>query len=149
MSALLNSPQKSMVRDRFQVIQEDWSRSALYFVDALSGISLDDFDEDVLDTLDALGSLVLVHSEVMKLTLIKWTPGQSSKIHGHPEGGCIFKVLHGVLTEARYDTLDEMRSQSILFKNAVNYIDDQMGFHKVSNHTDRVAYSIHLYTYVK
>lgn len=137
------------VYDRMRTSQNSGSHSALDFVHTLSLLSLGDFSEDALNTLDTSGSLVLIHSEVMKLTLIKWTPGKSSKIHGHPEGGCIFKVLHGVLTEARYDTSDRLRSQSVLFKHSMNYIDDQIGFHKVSNNTDEVAYSIHLYTYGK
>lgn len=144
MNAILHNP---LIPHSLKISSKSFSISALGFLNALSSITLQDFDDDALDTLDARGSLVLVHSEVMKLTLIKWPPGKSSKIHGHPEGGCIFKVLDGVLTEARYDTSDQLRSQSVLFKSAVNYIDDQMGFHKVSNNTDGVAYSIHLYTY--
>ena len=45
---------------------------------------------------------VLVQNEWMKVVLIHWKPGKSSSVHGHPQGGCVFKVLHGRVEEKRY-----------------------------------------------
>ncbi len=47
-------------------------------------------------------SHVLVQNELLKIVLIHWPPGKISSIHGHPRGGCMFKVLQGSLEEMRY-----------------------------------------------
>ena len=121
--------------------------SALNFVQILAGISLEHFSVEVMHELDLCGSVVLLHNELMKLTLIKWLPGKESSIHGHPDGGCIFKVLSGMLTEERFDEQYNLRSESLLFNQAINYIDDKIGFHRVRNGGGEIAYSVHFYTF--
>jgi predicted metal-dependent enzyme (double-stranded beta helix superfamily) len=91
---------------------------------------------------------VLVDNRWMKVVLIHWKPGKVSDIHGHPAGGCVFKVLHGKLEELRYST-DE--KQSILASNgyvagSIAYIDDRLGYHAVGNPFGRSAVSLHVYT---
>jgi len=42
----------------------------------------------------------LIASPQYDLLLCCWTPGQLSPFHGHPEQGCLVKILKGTLTEA-------------------------------------------------
>lgn len=91
---------------------------------------------------------VLVDNQWMKVVLILWKPGKVSDVHGHPSGGCVFKVLNGKLEELRYST-DEKRR--ILASNgykpgSIAYIDDKLGYHAVGNPFGRPAVSLHVYT---
>ena len=92
-------------------------------------------------------SRILVQNEILKATLIGWKPGKTSSIHGHPKGGCVFKVLHGNLKEVRYNLEEETLSKSIISKGGIGYIDDSIGLHAVSNAFDVPAISLHIYAY--
>lgn len=91
---------------------------------------------------------VLVDNTLMKVVLIHWKPGKVSSVHGHPAGGCVFKVLHGKLEELRYSTDQKQR---ILASNgykagSIAYIDDRLGYHAVGNPFGTSAVSLHVYT---
>ena len=91
---------------------------------------------------------VLIQNEWLKVVLIHWKPGKHSSIHGHPSGGCVFKVLQGTLEEKRYTTEGnpKLLSTSICEKNSMAYIDDGMAYHSVGNTSNTSAVSIHIYT---
>lgn len=87
------------------------------------------------------------------LLVLVWTPGKSSPIHDHGNAHCLMKILHGNLTETRYDFPDgdkekpmEIKSQRVHKKNAVAYMADELGLHRMSNHGSDFAVSLHLYT---
>ena len=91
---------------------------------------------------------VLVHNKWMKMVLIRWAPGEVSNIHGHPSGGCVFKVLHGCVEEKRF-TPDEKKAQlsvSSYKTGSIAYIDDSMAYHTVGNPSMQPAISLHVYT---
>lgn len=92
-------------------------------------------------------SYVLVDNNELKVSLILWKPGKISSIHGHPKGGCLFKVLHGSLIETRYstDAIPQVQSIAKLDQNDLGYIDDGLGFHAVGNPFEEMAISIHAY----
>jgi cysteine dioxygenase len=85
---------------------------------------------------------------MLKVVLIKWSGHESSNLHGHKKGGCIFKVLHGKVKEERYPNLTHKKllSKCTYHPGNVAYIDDRMGLHIVKNPSAKVAMSIHLYT---
>ena len=91
---------------------------------------------------------VLVNNSMMKVVLIHWKPGEYSGIHGHPRGGCVFKVLQGCLEEKRYspDESRELLSVSTFHSGSMAYIDDHMAYHAVGNTSDAPAISLHVYT---
>ena len=91
---------------------------------------------------------VLIQNEWLKAVLIHWKPGKQSKIHGHPEGGCVFKVLHGKLVEDRYDSMENPKliGSSTLEQGGMAYIDDMMAYHAVGNPFESSAVSLHVYT---
>lgn len=60
------------------------------------------------------------------------------------------KILHGDLTETRYDFPDGdnegpmlVKSETVHKKNAVAYMADELGLHCVSNHGSDFAVSLH------
>ena len=91
---------------------------------------------------------VLVQNNLLKVVLIHWQPGKQSSIHGHAQGGCVFKVLHGKLQEKRYspDAAQELLAVSTFKKGSMAYIDDNMAYHAVGNPFDVPAISLHVYT---
>ncbi|KAI0872209.1 RmlC-like cupin domain-containing protein [Hypoxylon argillaceum] len=87
------------------------------------------------------------------LLVLVWTPGKSSPIHDHGNAHCLMKILHGNLTETRYDFPDgdkektmEIKSERVHKENAVAYMADELGLHRMSNHGSDYAVSLHLYT---
>ena len=91
---------------------------------------------------------VLVNNPLLKVVLLHWKPGASSNIHGHPAGGCVFKVLKGRLREKRYtpDAAQRLISVSTLQSEGIAYIDDDMAYHAVGNPYGASAISLHIYT---
>jgi predicted metal-dependent enzyme (double-stranded beta helix superfamily) len=91
---------------------------------------------------------VLIQNDLLKVVLIHWQPGKCSDIHGHPAGGCVFKVLHGSIEEKRYTSTanPELIAVSKYHKGSMAYIDDQMAYHVVGNPFDASAISLHVYT---
>jgi len=91
---------------------------------------------------------ILIQNAWLKAVLIHWKPGKQSNVHGHPQGGCVFKVLHGKLQEKRYDSMAETQpvSTSVLQQGGMAYIDDTMAYHAVGNPFESSAVSIHVYT---
>ena len=93
------------------------------------------------------GRAVLVDNDYLKVVLIRWAPGASSNLHGHPKGGGVFKVLEGALAEARYHTLESATpfSEHTYRRQASSYIDDAMGLHTVGNPFSEPAVTLHAY----
>ncbi|KAJ1333637.1 cysteine dioxygenase [Microdochium nivale] len=87
------------------------------------------------------------------LLILVWTPGKGSPIHDHGNAHCIMKILHGNLTETRYDFPDgdtekpmAVKSEAVHSTNQVAYMADELGLHRVSNQGTDFAVSLHLYT---
>lgn len=103
------------------------------------------------------------------LMLLCWGEGHSSAVHDHADAHCFMKMMDGQLNEIRFawpkststTDLSEVQSEStneetvqelektgstLLETNAVVYINDSLGLHRVENpsHTDP-AVSLHLY----
>ena len=91
---------------------------------------------------------VLVNNPLLKVVLLYWKPGTFSNVHGHPAGGCVFKVLKGRLREKRYtpDAAQRLISFSTLQSGGIAYIDDDMAHHAVGNPYSASAISLHVYT---
>lgn len=73
-----------------------------------------------------------------------------SPIHDHGNAHCVMKILHGSLTESRYEFPDsdkerpmELVSERTLKENEVAYMADELGLHKVENRGDDYAISLH------
>lgn len=85
------------------------------------------------------------------LLILVWEPGKGSFIHDHASAHCVMKILKGNLEEILYRAKSQERpileKRTLLKKNDVAYINDQIGLHKMVNPSkDKVAVSLHLYT---
>lgn len=86
------------------------------------------------------------------LLILVWGGHKSSAIHDHANAHCCMKILQGLLVESLYEiphgNVDSMNQtkQTLLQKNQVAYISDDIGLHKISNPNDSLAVSLHLYT---
>jgi len=87
------------------------------------------------------------------LLVLVWSPGKGSPIHDHGNAHCLMKILRGDLTETRYafpsgDKEEPMQviSEKTHKENAVAYMADELGVHRVSNRGSDFAISLHLYT---
>ncbi|KAM0263129.1 hypothetical protein ACHAPA_008962 [Fusarium lateritium] len=88
------------------------------------------------------------------LLVLVWSPGKGSPIHDHGNAHCIMKILRGELTETRYDFPEENEeegpmkviSERTYKENAVTYMADELGLHRVTNRGSNFAVSLHLYT---
>jgi cysteine dioxygenase len=85
------------------------------------------------------------------LLILVWAPGKSSAIHDHANAHCVMKILKGSLKEHLYDiphgeTKMKEKKTTLLERDVVGYISDDIGLHKISNPTDELAVSLHLYT---
>ncbi|WP_170110408.1 cysteine dioxygenase [Flavilitoribacter nigricans] len=122
--------------------------SALQFIPILKQLSAFDAAETERFLSNPQTSYVLVQNDQLKVVLIHWPPGKFSSIHGHAQGGCVFKVLKGSVQEKRY-TPDERQHElatSRFEEQAMAYIDDEMAYHAVGNPYDEPAISLHVYT---
>lgn len=78
----------------------------------------------------------------IEIIIIYWPPKSSTKIHNHPENGCIVRVLHGILREDIYE------ENTIIKTNITNgiIIKKHNQFHKITNDQDYQSISIHIYS---
>ncbi len=84
--------------------------------------------------------------------MLVWSPGKGSPIHDHGNAHCIMKILKGDLTETRYAFPDEDKdkegqmkviSEKTYPENAVAYMADELGVHRVWNRGSDFAVSLH------
>ncbi|KAL8381635.1 hypothetical protein RB595_005765 [Gaeumannomyces hyphopodioides] len=87
------------------------------------------------------------------LLVLVWSPGKGSPIHDHGNAHCLMKILRGELTETRYahprEGIEEpmtIISERTHKENAVAYMADELGLHRVWNKGSDFAVSLHLYT---
>ncbi len=90
---------------------------------------------------------VLMSDDNLEIVLIHWKPGKASDVHGHAEGGCVFKLLQGKLEELRYTPgkSPKLLSMNSMRNGDVAYIDNRMAYHQVGNPYGSSAISVHVY----
>ncbi|KAI5463255.1 cysteine dioxygenase [Mariannaea sp. PMI_226] len=84
------------------------------------------------------------------LLVLVWTPGKGSPIHDHGNAHCLMKILRGDLTETRYafprnEDREPLKviSKKTYKENAVAYMADELGLHRVTNEGNDFAVSLH------
>ena len=89
-----------------------------------------------------------------EIILIYWCPYSHSRVHYHPNKGCIMKILQGYLDIDIYDDSDfstiQHLSSIIRNEGEVEYIKGKHGIHRISNDTNGwYAISLHVYVHNK
>jgi len=80
-----------------------------------------------------------------EMFVVCWLPNQKTKIHNHPEGGCLLKILEGNMIEELYDKNFVLQENNNLVMSDVIYIDDSIGIHKMKNNEENTI-SLHIYS---
>jgi predicted metal-dependent enzyme (double-stranded beta helix superfamily) len=85
--------------------------------------------------------------QLFDVKIITWNKKQKSCIHNHSRHGCILKVLQGTLMEYQFkcDDCATPNKTTSLQANDVGYIHDDIGYHCISNESNGVAVSLHIY----
>ena len=87
---------------------------------------------------------IVFKNENVELLVVTWNKNQSTKIHGHPKNGCLFKILEGYIDEHKYEN-DDKTVINTFKQNDVGYIDNSIGYHKMVN-DDNICVSLHIYS---
>ena len=88
--------------------------------------------------------------------IITWCPGAETNYHGHENMGCIMMPLRGYLKQDLipseiYNSLllpkgnNNIYKTNLIYPSETSYIDDDIGYHKITNENDRVCVSLHIY----
>lgn len=130
----------------FTLTQQPYS--ARQFIPILKSLKVLNQKESVMLTALSGRNIVLAKNDLIKASLIHWSPGKTSSIHGHPSGGCTFRVFHGRVVEERFssDGNDHLLDFGVYKSDQTGYIDDSLAFHRVSNPFTTPAISLHIYT---
>jgi cysteine dioxygenase len=116
-------------------------------------------------------NLIATDAQHYTILLLCWQAGKESKVHNHPCDGCFVKSIRGQVRETKYVETDapvqevgaatgdnascpkrSMRviSDLVLSPGEVTYMDDFIGYHKVSNaaqeSSEEFAITLHVYT---
>jgi cysteine dioxygenase len=94
-----------------------------------------------------------MRNDIAELYVITWSPSSESKIHDHPQVGCVMKVVQGSLQEDIYIRKDKSCAKfdktNYLVVNSVGFKEGNDVLHKITNinnDNDRYTISIHIYS---
>jgi len=85
------------------------------------------------------------YNDLIDIYIITWSKNNESKIHTHPENGCLMKILNGCLIEEKYDDKLKLLKTSALKMNNISYIEGHKILHKIKNE-DNISVSLHIYS---
>jgi hypothetical protein len=85
----------------------------------------------------------IISTNKYSLILIKWNKDIESKIHDHPEGGCIVRLLGGKLKEESYTCDMNNISQRTLYSGNFSYMKGKTILHRIIAIEDSI--SLHVY----
>jgi len=91
---------------------------------------------------DTYNRNIVWKDENIEVVVISWMANQDSPIHNHTRGGCLFRVLEGILDEHLYTTQD-IKYKTYTNKNGFAYIHNDIGTHKMLPKHNTV--SLHIY----
>ena len=86
----------------------------------------------------------IIAGNQVEILILSWKKGQCSKIHDHPENGCILKVLSGKIKEKRYSKRMELEKEHVYQTDQISYIDNLKHYHSIEPLEDTV--SLHIYS---
>ena len=106
-----------------------------------------DYKKYIKYTDDTYNRHIVENDNDLQVIVISWKAGQKTKIHDHPEGGCILRVLSGSLNETIYRNDPSMVLNTTLDTSELSYIDNSIGRHEIEALEDSV--SMHVYSHKK
>lgn len=136
--------------DNIQILGDVITRKLSYSpLSSLSDILLkysgDDWKEHISLSNFSYNKKILYSNDVIDIVLISWNNNQSTKIHDHPDNGCLMRVMKGELIENIYTNDLTYLKKNILKKNNCSYLEKNYILHNISNCND-VSVSLHIYS---
>jgi len=83
-------------------------------------------------------------NEKFEIIIICWNDKAETKIHDHPEKGCILYLFEGELEETKYNKDMKFIQKTVVYSKSISYMDNKIGFHKIKCNSK--ALSIHIYS---
>jgi cysteine dioxygenase len=118
---------------KYDISLKDWEKYAI-------------FDNNKLYT----RNLIATDNKHFTLLLLCWNPNKSSLIHDHPcENGCWMRVIDNSVNEKQYKIENDYFyciSDKKYEEGVCTYINDDIGYHKISNTTNNNSVTLHLYS---
>lgn len=114
-------------------------------VEKIKNIKIDDYKQYVKDDKnDKKHVKTLIHStNDIDVFIITWNIKNTSGKHSHGSRGCVMMMLEGSLNQCIYN--GDINIYSVLREGCTYYIDNDIGEHDVSNKSNKVAVSLHIY----
>ena len=108
--------------------------------------NIEDFNDHIIFKKNDYNKSILFRDTKYEIVLICWDTCCETKIHNHPQNGCIMKILKGNLIEECFDkkTLNNIKV-NIYKENDVSYIHDDLYLHKILNKNQQ-SISLHIYS---
>jgi predicted metal-dependent enzyme (double-stranded beta helix superfamily) len=132
-----------------KVCRETGSLLALYnTVEFTLNLNLKDYSHFIKYSDLSYQKNLMCSTDSIDVFLICWKAGQNSKIHDHPNKGCLMAVLKGSLEEHRYNRdkstdVVAYASSNILLPNKISYNAGSDVLHQISPLEDTI--SVHIY----
>lgn len=92
---------------------------------------------------------IIYNDDDFEIILICWDKFQSSKIHDHPEKGCLLKIMEGQLLEENFNKVNDefiFLNRKNLVKNEISYKIGHNGLHNIINEHENQSISLHIYS---
>ena len=110
------------------------------------------YNKEILKTTENNGyiKMQIFKNNILDCYLIFWEPYSKSPIHNHSNNGCNLKVLNGSLEETLYNLNTDgelkLKKTSIIDKNNIGFIHNNMGVHSITNPNNYLVTSLHIYS---
>jgi cysteine dioxygenase len=92
---------------------------------------------------------LLYNDNNIDVYLIGWSANQASRIHDHPDNGCVLRVLRNEVSEETYIRRDagiEKLSHKNLKVGETGHIKKNTILHRIINETNEKTLSLHVYS---
>lgn len=83
-------------------------------------------------------------NESFEMILICWDIDAQTKIHDHPENGCVLYLIEGSLEEKIYDHKINLIRKTKFNEKTISYMDNKIGYHQVTSLGKSI--SLHIYS---
>jgi len=108
-----------------------------------------DFDSLAQFDSNSYKRTLLYNDGNIDIYLIGWNNKQASKIHDHPDNGCVMRVLKNQVSEETYIMRDsglEKVTYKCLTVGQTGHIKKNTILHRIMNETDEQSLSLHVYS---
>ena len=113
-------------------------------VEKIKNIKIDDYKKYVDDKKGEKYVKTLIHStDDIDVFIITWNINNTSGRHSHGSKGCVMMMLEGSVNQCIYN--GNVNIYSVLRDGCTYYIDNDIGEHDISNKSNKVAISLHIY----